>query len=234
MATIHLAMDAETGLTLPLGQIKGMSDSKQGLRDAGFAADPYTGTRITTIDDTASDWNADAQPGWLLLSRTSATDYALGTSMPRTDLDDLRDAWRAFQRQAAAWGAELTSRGIAQEPDKSTQVRERLRHALGAMYNVCHDTSLTATVRKGWATSMLRGPAGVTKVDDFYTTDTTVFPPTDGASYGEQGRSSRWFAWVDPTDPGTRLALPASVRVDGTVPANVNLLDPALADDLSS
>ncbi|MYD94859.1 MAG: hypothetical protein F4Y02_14465, partial [Chloroflexi bacterium] len=64
MATIHLAMDSDPGLALPLGTITALSETEQGLRDAGFAADPYTGTRLTTFDDTAAGWNDAVEPGW--------------------------------------------------------------------------------------------------------------------------------------------------------------------------
>ena len=234
MATIHLAIDTETGLTLPSGTIKGLSESLQGLRDAGFATDPYTGNRLTTVDDAASGWDNDVQPGWRLLTRTSATVYTMGATIPPTDLDDLKDAWRAFQHQVVSWSAELIHRGVSQKPDKVTQGHERLRHSLGAMYLICRNSTHSSANRKIWATNMRTGALQIRSVDDFYTTDTTQFPPSAEGSYGVHGVNSRWYCWVDISSPATKLLLNNSVYVEGNIPTSVNLLDPTLANAITS
>ena len=218
MATIHLAVDAVTGLALPDGQIKGLSDSEAGLRAAGFAADPYTGNRLSTIDDEAAGWDDDAQPGWYLIGA------AVMPKVPSTDLDEMKDAMRAFQNQVVAWSAELTHRGVSQKPAKVTQGHERLRNALGAMYLICRNATHTAANRKIWATRMVRGALRIQSVDDFYSTDTVDFPP-QGQTVGEPGMAtSRWYCWVDISNPSVAVALDGSVYVTGNVPASVNLL----------
>lgn len=229
MATIHLAMDAETGLALPLGTIKGLSESVQGLRDAGFAADPYTGTRLTTIDDTAAGWNHDVQPGWKLLTRASATAYTLGAVIPPTDLDDLQDAIKAFQAQVVAWSRDLIHRGVAQPRAKVEQGHDRLYSALGAVYLVARNASHTAANRKIWVANLTTGAQDIRKVDDFYSSDTGSFaePPA-------RGTAGDWYAWVNIANPSVKLALTSSVAVTGIIPANVDLLDPDWVDAITS
>ncbi len=141
MATIHLAIDQAAGLSLPAGEIRGLSDSVQGLRDANFDAATYTGNRLTSVDDAAGDWNSDVEPGWFLLERTSATDYSLGRIIPPTDVQDVRNAVRAFQAQVIAWSRELTDRGVGQPRAKVEQGHDRLYAGLGATYLVCTNTT---------------------------------------------------------------------------------------------
>ena len=81
---LHLAMDPATGLTLPNGKIAGIALSLAALRSAGFAAARYTGTRLTTIDETDSGkWNDDCEPGWYLVAG------AVARSRPPTPAEQL-------------------------------------------------------------------------------------------------------------------------------------------------
>ena len=81
---LHLAMDPATGLTLPNGRIAGIAMSLAALRLAGFAAARYTGTRLTTIDETDSGkWNDDCEPGWYLVAG------AVARSRPPTPAEQL-------------------------------------------------------------------------------------------------------------------------------------------------
>ena len=220
MATIHLAMDQADGLTLPLGRIVGLSASLQGLRDAGFAAATYTGSRITTVDDAAGDWNDDAVPGWYLTARASATDYALGAVIPPSDVEDVRNAVRAFQAQVIAWSRELDLKAVGQPRAKVDQGHDRLYSALGASFILCRDTNYSINDRKAYATLMRFGSLDVAKVDDFYDRDTGTFiAPTS------RGTSETWHTWVDMSqDPVVRVNLLNSVTVTGSIAADVNLL----------
>ena len=221
MATVYLAMDSATGLTLPRGRIAGLSDSVQGLRDAGFTTSPYSGTRLTTIDDAAANWNSDVEPGWFLFTRTSATNFTLGQSRPLTDLDDLRQAIRDFQSQVVVWSANLNARGVGQPIAKIDQGHNRLYSGLAATYLICNNnTDHTLDQRKQYATLMRFGAADITKVDDFYTEDTGTFNPPPN-----RGDSGDWFTWVNiSANPIARVNLVNSVSVTGTIAASVNLL----------
>ena len=224
MAIIHLAIDQVAGLTLPSGEIKGLSDSVQGLRDANFDATAYTGNRLSMIDDASAGWDSDVVPGWFLVGA------AVQPFVPLTDLDELKNDIKAFQSQVSAWSEELSARGVAQKPTKVTQGQERLRNALGAAYLICRDTNHSAANRKIWVTNMRTGALQIQTVDDFYATDTADFPPA-GQTVGEPGdANSRWYCWVNITAPATKLLLTASVFVTGNVPTDVNLLDPAWVD----
>lgn len=227
MATIHLAIDAEAGLTLPAGQIVGLSDSLQGLRDAGFSNSPYNGNRRTTIDDAASGWNSDVVPGWMLRSRTSATVYELGPNVAISDLEDMRNAIRDLQAQVIAWSRELNDRAVGQPRAKVRQGHDRLYSGLCATYLNCRNTTYSAANRKAYANLMRFGALDITKVDDFYTEDTGSFaePPNRGESTAE------WYTWVNITaNPIERVNLVNSVRVIGDVPVSVNLLGDWPAD----
>ena len=220
MATIYLAIDNADGLTLPAGEIVGMSDSEQGLRDAGFAASTYTGNRLTTVDDTAAGWNADAVPGWYLTSRTNVNNYAIGPAVPPTDIQDLQNAIRAFQAQVVQWSHELNLKSIGQPQAKVAQGHARLYSALGAMYLICRNTTNSLTDRKAYATLMRRGAADIQKPDDFYTEDTP--------SYDEPRRGDNlatWHSWVDISlNPVAQVNLADSVGVTGNIPVGVSFL----------
>ena len=226
MATIHLAMDAAAGLTLPAGLIRGLSDSEQGLRDAGFAAATYTGARLTTLDDAAGDWNADVQPGWFLTERTSATDYALGQVIPATDLDDLREAVRAFQAQVIQWSMELNARAVGQPQAKVDQGHARLYSGLGAAYLICRDTARDVNDRKQFATLMAFGAADIRKPDDFYSQDTPTYAEPERGD-----ATAQWHAWVNiEANPIAQVNLADSVAVVGNIATDVNLLADWAAD----
>ena len=227
MAIRYFAMDAAAGLTLPLGLIRGLSDSEQGLRDAGFAAATYTGARFTTLDDASDDWNNNVQPGWFLTERTSATDFALGQVIPPTDLDDLQAGARGFVAQELLWFQELTARSLGQPEAKILQGRARLSSALGGAYLICTDASRPINDRKAFITLMARGALDIQKVDDFYTEDTGTFP----ALAERDDASSEWYVWVDiDLDPVAQVNLVDSVIVTGNVPASLNLLGDWAAD----
>ena len=227
MATIHLAIDSADGLTLPAGEIVGLSDSLQGLRDAGFAAATYTGGRITTIDDTAGSWDSDAVPGWYLTARSSATNFALSDRLPPSDVEDVRNAVRAFQAQVIAWSKELNDRAVGQPRVKVRQGHDRLYSGLGATYLNCNDTSIPINDRKAFATLMRFGALDITKVDDFYTEDTGSFDEPQG----RDGTAADWYAWVDvEANPVARVNLLSSVTVNGAIAADVNLLSDWAAD----
>ena len=231
MATIHLAIDEVTGLTLPFGQIKGLSDSLQGLRDAGFGADPYTGNRITTADDAAAGWDDDVTVGWYLTAANTVAAY-----VPPTELQDLQDAIRGFQAQVRVWYAAVNELGVGQPAERVTDGRRRLYEALGAVYVYCTNTGNSQTNRKLFATNMTFGALGITKADDFYAADVPILTgdePERMTGPNMPSTAPSWHCWVNPTNPGgERLPLTATENntVQGQIPASVNLLGDYAAD----
>ena len=221
--TIYLAIDAVTGQALPNGVIAGMDTDLDRLRNRGFARATYTGNRLATIDHTAAGWDNDAQPGWFWLGGE------VKPAIPATNLDDLKDAIRTFQGQVVGWSAGLVARGVAQPRAKVDQGHDRLYSCLGAVYLGARDTSHTLTNRKIWVSNLTTGAQDIRKVDDFYTEDTGSFdePPA-------RGTSGSWYAWVDISAPGTKLALTSSVAITGTVPAAIDLLDTEWVDALTA
>lgn len=88
MTDVYLALDAITatgGLDLPSGTIVGLARSEAALRAAGFAAAAgYRNDRITTIDDGAAGWSADAAPGWFYVHAAAAADRRVQRTVPLT------------------------------------------------------------------------------------------------------------------------------------------------------
>lgn len=226
MATVYFAIDAADGLSLPDGLIVGMSDSLTVLRSNGFAAGTYTGNRLAQIDHEAAGFNADCQPRLLGSDGTTVLRngwYWIGGETKariESELLDLQEAIRTYQRQVVAWNAELIARGVGQPPGKVTQGHNRLYSSLGYIYLISRDSSNSLADRKILVANMTTGAQDIRKVDDFYTADTgTSF---DAPPRGES--TSRWTGWVAIANPGTKLLLANSVEIVGNVPVAVNLL----------
>ena len=240
MATIYLAIDEVTGLTLPNGEIKGLSDSEANLRTAGFDAITYTGNRLSTIDDQTAGWDDDVEPGWF---RIGATVVA---AIPPTDLQDLHQSIRDFQSQVVSWGENLNARSIGQPRAKVDEGHDRLFSCLGALYLIANNTAHSQTSRKLFAANLRFGAMDITKVDDFFTASTNPFPPTSAqdATIVDSGESrtrfhtpgivSRWYTWVNITTPGVRVNLNDSVFVNGNVPTTALLLGEEWIGDINS
>ena len=89
--TLHLALDRD-GLSAPDGKIAGIAKTLPALRAAGFAADPYTGDRVSTIDETdQTKWDADCGPGWYLIGG------AVKPSPSPSDKDQFNEDLRRFK-----------------------------------------------------------------------------------------------------------------------------------------
>ena len=216
MATIYLAIDEVDGLTLPLGQIKGLSDSEASLRTAGFDATTYTGNRLSTVDDQAAGWDNDVEPGWYLTATNTVAD-----TLPSTDLADLRQAIRDFQAQVLQWYAAVNALAVGQPADRVADGRRRLYEALGAVYLFSTNTANSLADRKLFASNMRFGAADITKADDFYASTVSVLGGDDPDRTG----AVDWHCWVDPTNPGgPRRNLANSAVVNGMVGGATNLL----------
>ena len=239
--TVHFAIDQVQGLTLPNGEIVGMSDSLTTLRANGFAAGTYTGNRLAQIEESDSGWNPNCVPrltdsgtgetinnGWYWVNNAVSAGFV-------TDLDDLKDALYAWQRQVIGWTEALQTHGVAQPPAKEAQGRARLLSACGYLYLICRNSSHSLANRKILTANMTTGAQDIRKVDDFYGTDTVNFPPSDSNSHNTFGTSSRWHAWVNIATPATKIRLSdTQAFVIGNIPTGTLLLDPEWVANISS
>ena len=229
--TIYFAIDSATGLTLPDGEIVGLTDDLTRLRTLGFDATTYTGNRLAQIEDDAAGWNTSCtsritdasdnvlQPGWYWINGAVQQSYV-------SELDDLKDALYTWQQQAIAWAEQLQTHGVAQSPEKEAQGRARLLSACGYLYLVTRNSTHSLANRKILTANMTTGALNIRKVDDFYGNDTATFPPS-GGTHNTFGASSTWHAWVDIAAPSTKIALSATqATVTGNIPTGTLLLDP--------
>ena len=223
--TIYMAIDQADGLTLPDGEIVGLTDNLTRLRTNGFDATTYTGNRLAQVDESTNNWNSACQArivdasdntienGWYIVSG------AVKPTVPSSELQDLKDACRGWQQQVVAWNEGLILRGIGQHRNKVAQGHDRLYSGSGAVYLYANNTSHSLANRKIFVANMSTGAMDIRKVDDFYTEDTGNFPDVP-----ERGTSGNWFCWVDPASPGDKLNLIDSETITGTIAASVNLL----------
>ncbi len=225
--TVYFAIDNADGLTLPNGEIVGMSFSEANLRANGFDASTYNATnnRLAEIEDDDNGFNSNCEPRLVVDGATIRNGWywingETKASIPPSDLDDLKQAIRTYQRQVVAWNGELVARGVGQPIAKVQQGHNRLYSSLGYIYVVCRNSSHSLADRKILVANMTTGANDIRKVDDFYTEDTGAF-----AEPGARGNTARdWYSWVDISDPSTKLNLTASVSVSGAIATDVNLL----------
>ena len=237
--TVYFAIDAVSGLSLPDGEIVGLTSDLARLRTNGFDATTYTGNRLAQIDESAAGWNNACQPritdssdntlesGWYWVNGVVTPTFS-------NELDDLKDALYTWQQQVLRWTADLQTHGVAQPPAKEAQGRARLLSACGYIYLICNDTSHSLANRKILVANMTTGAQDIRKVDDFYSTDTTDFPPSTG-THNTFGQNSSWHAWVDIAAPSTKIRLSATqATVSGNIASNVLLLDPEWVSNLNA
>ena len=218
MTTVHLAID-RNGLAAPDGVIAGMSDSLQGLRDAGYAATTYAGDRLGTIDTTDdTKWNVDCQVGWYWVSG------AVQRSAPTTELDLLKNDIHAMLDTGDAVRREISRlvEGAGQDNAKAVQAHQWMWRARGGSYLVGQDRGLTVAQRRAWAQANRLGPTDVTgsslteRVLNYFTHFGGVSPTS-------------WLTFARPAD-AVRSTLAGAYAVDGTIADTVDLVDRAWVD----
>ena len=228
--TVYFAIDAVNGLTLPDGEIVGLTSDLTRLRTNGFDAATYTGNRLAQIDENAAGWNSACQPritdssnnvienGWYWVNGVVVPTFS-------SELDDMKNEIYNWQNQALIWTAGLQTRGVVQPPAKEAQGRARILSSGGYIYLVCNNSSHSLTDRKIMVANTATGAQDVRKVDDFYSTDTGTFPPS-GGTHNTFGVTSSWHNYIDIADPSTKLRLSdTQAVVMGNIPTSVLLLD---------
>ena len=219
MTTIHFALDAiDTDFTLAngWGRIAGQALSVQGLRDQGFVAATYTGTRLSSIDHAAGGYDSSCEPGWY----RSPTGVQIARPMTQAaiDLEAIKVAFRGLHTQLHGWadGLDALSRG---QPLRLVQAGHNwLYYAHYAAYLVGTNqiagsdfANLSGAQRIAWAGRMAQGAADVTSPFQFYQREGAL--ASNHALYdGPTGPAT----WVRP-DNATALNLSASLY-SGTTP----------------
>ena len=229
--TLHLAIDAVTGVSLPDGLIRGIAESEADLRTQGFVAATYTGNRLATVDETDSDvWNNDCIPGWYYVGGK------VQVSSPQTDIDRLKTGFRALHRQLNAWADGLDSLSRGQPVAKVQSGHDWLYYAKYAAYLIASNqdsltdggAARTRTVndRLGWAGALAQGALNVASPAQFYADPNEPNPPTNPIS------------WRNLTSPYAAVSLANAIVVyPATGVPDINTIDLANGswiDSLSS
>ena len=221
---LSLAIDQTNGLSLPDGRVAGINATTQGLRAAGFPADPYAGNRLASIDETDSSvWSDNCVPGWYYISGAVQEDE------PTTDVYQCQVEFHKLCDQFQAWVADLDRLAPGQLASKVAFGHNALRSAMGAAYlvatNQVNGATYTLTARRQWANSMRMGAADVTSALEFYANFSATMDYPDG-----------WHAWVNPTAPTTRLSLSSTVQftpASSVDPGTRDLTDHSWIDDIA-
>ena len=213
MATLHLALDRD-GLTAPAGVIVGISNSAQGLIDAGFPAATYTGNRVATVDDSDdTKWNPECQVGWYYVSAATKVQR----SRPATELDLLKQDVHKVLDAGDALRAEITRLAPGQDPAKAQQAHVWAWRARGGTYLTALDRSRTVAVRRAHAQANVLGPTDITgstlseRVLNYFTHFSGNSP-------------TNWLTFANPDD-ATRTTLAGAIVVPGTIAADVDMVD---------
>jgi len=218
--TIYLAIDADAaqGLALPNGVIRGISDSAQGLVDAGFAAATYTGQRAPTIEHDAAGWDNDAQPGWFWIGG------AVSVTRPASDLEALKTELRELWAWFVAMDAEATRVGAGFSGQAGRRVHDLLWRARGGSYLTARDTAQNLDARKEWATAMRRGPTDGESAMKMFAAVPSQAP-------------TGWIVWADPATAARRTMAAAATAgnlVTGDPPDTVDLTDAAWIEGIAA
>ncbi|MYD93350.1 MAG: hypothetical protein F4Y02_06600 [Chloroflexi bacterium] len=147
--TVHVALDAVTGLALPDGIVVGTARAVAQLRAAGFTtAAGYTAAnnRLVDLDETDDAvWDNDCEPGWYLVS-------GVVMSSPNTPLFVMR---RAMERFTAALDDASARLNAAAPRHPQTLVQETHQWIFFggylAAFQVAHNTTISQANRARWA-----------------------------------------------------------------------------------
>ena len=213
MTTVYLALDRD-GLTAPAGIIVGISESAQGLIDAGFPAATYTGDRTASID-TSDDtkWDNDCEPGWYYLSAA----LKVTRIRPASELESYKQDVHKVLDAGDALRAEITRLAPGQDPAKAQQAHVWAWRARGGTYLTALDRSRTIAVRRAHAQANVLGPTDITgstlreRVLNYFTHFSGNSP-------------TNWVTFANPDD-ATRTTLAGAIVVPGTIAADVDMVD---------
>ena len=213
MTTKYLALDRD-GLTAPAGKIVGISDSAQGLIDAGFDAATYTGDRTATVD-TSDDtkWNPDCQTGWYYLSAS----LKVQQNRPASELDMLKSDVLKMLDSGDAVRAEITRLGPGQDSAKTQQAHQWMWRARGGSYLIARDTQYTIAARRSWAQANILGPTDITG-------STLTERVLNYFTHFSGNSPTNWLTFASPVD-ASRTTLAGSLAVVGTIAADIDLVD---------
>ena len=215
MTAWHLGIDAVSGTALPSGRIARMN------RDQSAITAPYTGNRLSQIDDQAAGWDDDCVPGWYFYNSGVHEDP------PNNSVEAMKAAFRLLHQQLIEWAVDIDSFSPG-HPDWQRQFgHDALASAHGMAYNVAHDhANITVANRTSWANTMRLGASdGSSGVVDsalkFYALFT--IPANFRDNYPERTPDPTtgvptFYGWVDPTSPTTALALNALASKAGAIP----------------
>ena len=213
MTTKYLAIDRD-GLTSPSGVIVGMSDSAQGLIDAGFPAATYTGDRVATIDTTnALRWDNNCQVGWYYISNSAKVQG----SRPASELDLLKFDIHKMLDSGDAVRAEITRLGPGQDSAKTQQAHQWMWRARGGSYLIARDTQYTIAARRSWAQANILGPTDITG-------STLTERVLNYFTHFSGNSPTNWLTFASPVD-ASRTSLALSPVVAGTIAADIDLVD---------
>ena len=219
MTTKYLALDRD-GLTAPAGKIAGISDSAQGLIDAGFAAATYTGDRAVTIDTTDdTKWKPDCQVGWYYTE-----DGSVQQNRPASELDLLKSDVLKLLDSGDAVRAEITRLGPGQDAAKTEQAHQTMWRARGGTYLIALDRSRTVAERRAWAQANILGPTDVTG-------STLTARVLNYFTHFSGNTPTNWITFADP-DTAARTTLANAPAVTGTIAADVDLVDRDWVDNI--
>ena len=201
-----LAIQNANGLTGSLGQIIALDTDNAKIRS--ITADSYS-----RIDDTATGWDNEVEPGWWLTARSSRNNYTLLASPPATQVDTLKFTLRKLQNQLLEWEAEATNLAPYHRAWQRDFAHDGLASGHECAYIISNDTSIAIADRIAWAETMMGGASDgqggrIASASQFYALFTTQQAFPDG-----------YACWVDPSDPTTPLLLNALHMVTGTIPA---------------
>ena len=210
MTTLYLALDRD-GLTSPAGIIVGISDSAQGLVDAGFSRTPYRGNRrpaIDSADDTK--WDNACQPGWYY---TSAG--AVQRTRPATPLEGLKLKTHTLLDAGDLLELEIIKQGRFRDQSLVNQAHQIRWRARGGTYLIMTDATRTVAARSAWIDASLLGPTDISGSTIAEKT-TSYFVHFGGVTHTD------YIAFANPAD-ASRTTLVSPYVVSGTIPDTLDL-----------
>ena len=233
MATIHFALDRIDGFTLAAGYglIVGWARSVAGLRAQGFASGTYRGNRLSTIEHDDAGYNSDCERGWY---RTpDGVQIARPQTTAAAEIQGLIAASETIHQQLLTWDGDVTFHGPGHPDWQRTFAHDALATCHGFLYLVANDTSISVADRTTTCETLLAGASDgqggrIASALQYYAGFTVprvfrdLYPERAGSDNPPSG-TTRFYGWVDPSDPGTALTLGALHMVEGAIPAGIVL-----------
>ena len=229
MATFHFALDAAgPGFTYTAGygRIVGQDLSLAGLRAQGFAAATYRGNRLSTIEHDDAGFNSSCEPGWY---RTpDGVQLAAPATAAQAEIDGMIAAGIATHSQLLVWDGDVTNHGPGHPDWQRVFAHDALASQHGHLYLTLNDTSISVADRTTYCQTVLAGASDgqggrIDSAVSYYSGFTV--PRVYRDLYAERAGSdsppsgtTRFYSWVDPSDPSTALTLGALNMVEGAIP----------------